>query len=166
VSGTPAGATDPIVVASASLMAASTRLFRRALDGADEAALRWRPFPGANPMLWIAGHATTVRASLLGVLGRPYPLEWSMLFSRGGTNDDEAAWPPLATIVEQWDAIAHQLKGRLPELTAEEIAAQVQAPSFDGTVRGTIQLISFHDAYHIGQLGYLRRQSGLERLVG
>jgi hypothetical protein len=50
VNATPAGATDPIVVASASLMAASTRLFRKALEGADEAALRWRPFPGANPM--------------------------------------------------------------------------------------------------------------------
>ena len=166
MNATPAGTTDPIVVASASLMAASTRLFRRALDGADEAALRWRPFPGANPMLWIAGHATTVRASLLGVLGRPYPLEWSKLFTRGGTNDDEASWPSLATIIEQWDAIAGRLRDRMPELTAEEIGAPVKAPSFDGTVRGTIQLISFHDAYHIGQLGYLRRQSGLERLVG
>ena len=161
-----AGATDPIVVASASLMAASTRLFRKALDGADETALRWRPFPGANPMHWIAGHTTTVRASLLGLLGRPYPLEWSKLFARGGTNDDEAAWPPLATIVEQWGAIAVRLKERMPELTADEIAAKVQVPSFDGTVRGTIQLISFHDAYHIGQLAYLRRKPGLERLTG
>jgi hypothetical protein len=166
VTATPAGAIDPIVVASASLMAASTRLFRRALDGADEAALRWRPFPGANPMHWIAAHTTTVRANLLGLLGRPYPLEWAKLFARGGTNEDEAAWPPLATIVEQWDAIAARLKERMPELTADEIAAKVQVPSFDGTVRGTIQLISFHDAYHIGQLAYLRRKPGLDRLVG
>ena len=160
------GATDPIVVASASLMAASTRLFRKALEGADEAALRWRPFPGANPMHWIAAHTTTVRANLLGLLGRPYPLEWSKLFARGGTNDDEAAWPPLPTIVEHWGAIAVRLKERMPELTADELAAKVHVPSFDGTVRGTIQLISFHDAYHIGQLAYLRRKPGLERLTG
>ena len=86
-------------------MAASTRLFRKALEGADQSALRWRPFPA-------------------------------------------------------------RLKERMHGLTADEISGKVQVPSFDGTVRGTIQLISFHDAYHIGQLAYLRRMPGLERLVG
>ena len=161
-------ASDPIVAGSAGLRTVSTRLFRRALEGAGEEALRWRPFPGANPMLWIAGHATSVRAGLLGQLGRPYPLEWAQYFRRGGTNVEEDRWPQVATIVEAWDAIAPRLEQRLGELTAEEVAAPAEpsAPSFDGTVRGTIQLVSFHDAYHIGQLAYLRRHSGLERLVG
>jgi hypothetical protein len=157
---------DPIVIGSASLMANSTRLFKRALDGADAECLLRRPFAGANPMLWIAGHATAARAALLGRLGRPFPLEWAQYFARGGTNVDEAKWPPVANIVEAWDAIASQIQERLPELSANELNAQVDGPTFDGTVRGMIQLIAFHDAYHIGQLGYLRRQSGLERLVG
>jgi len=149
------------------IVATSTRLFRRALDGADAQALRWRPFPGANPMLWIAGHATVVRSGMLRVLGRPHPIAWAPLFARGGTNHDEAQWPGIDAIVAEWDAIAPELEQRLAEFTPGELSADAQgAPSLDGTVLGVIQLAAFHDAYHIGQLGYLRRQADLPRLVG
>lgn len=158
---------DASIAPVAGIMAVSTRLFRTALDGADPEALRWRPFPGANPMHWIAGHATVVRAQLATGLGRPHPLAWADCFARGGTNDGEDRWPEIGAIVSEWDAISHALKDRLAELTAGELAASTDGrPSFDGTLRGSIQLVAFHDAHHIGQLGLLRRQSDLPRLVG
>src|SRR5580765_6670688 len=147
-------------------MAVSTRLFRRALDGADAAMLRHRPEPGSNPMHWIAGHATVVRARFATGLGRPNELPWSEHFRRGGTNDAEAQWPEIETIVAAWDALDPVLQQRLSELTTEDLAAPSNGVGFDGTVNGMIQLMAFHDAYHVGQLGYLRRLSGLDRLVG
>ena len=151
----------------AGIVATSTRPFRRALAGATTDELRRRPFPGANPMHWIAGHATVVRSGMLRVLGRPYLIAWAPLFARGGTNDNEAQWPGIDAIVAEWDAIAPALEQRLLEITPNELGGDADgAPSFDGTLLGVIQLAAFHDAYHIGQLGYLRRQADLPRLVG
>jgi len=157
---------EPRVQPISQIMAVSTRLFRKALEGADAAMLRRRLEPSANSMHWIAGHATVVRARFSAGLGRPHELEWNQHFRRGGTNDTEAQWPAIETIVAAWDAIDPILQQRLSELTAEDLAATSNGVGFDGTMNGLIQLMAFHDAYHVGQLGYLRRVSGLDRLVG
>lgn len=158
---------EPRVLPISQLMAVSSRLFRRALAGADHETLRRRPLPDSNPMHWIAGHATVVRARFAAGLGRPYELPWAVLFRRGGTNDAEAEWPSIETILAAWDEVDAVLQQRLSELTADDLAAaSPPGVGFDGTMNGLIQLMAFHDAYHVGQLGYLRRMSGLERLVG
>jgi hypothetical protein len=156
----------PQLAALAKMMATSDRLFLRALDGADREALHHRPGGAGNPMLWIAGHATTVRSQFLGGLGRPHPLAWGEEFRRGGSSVDESRWPEVAEIADAWQAIAPKLQERLGELTADELAATTPMPGLDDTLLGAITLIAFHDAYHVGQLGMLRAHAGLGRLVG
>jgi hypothetical protein len=157
---------EPLLVPIVQMMTVSSRLFRKSLEGVDSETLRRRPEPGANPMHWIAGHATVVRSGFSAALDRNYPLPWAEHFRRGGTNDTEPHWPPIETIVAAWDAIDPILQQRLRELTAEDVNAPTQAPGFNGTVLGMLELMAFHDVYHVGQLGYLRRLSGLDRLVG
>ena len=150
----------------ARVFAASDRLFVRALDGADRAALLRRPGGAGNPMLWIAGHATRVRSQFVGALGRPHPLGWGEQFNRGASSADESQWPDVSEILGAWTTIAASLHARLAEMSEDELLTMTEAPSLDGTMLGAISLIAFHDAYHVGQLGMLRAHAGLPRLAG
>ena len=150
----------------ARVFAASDRLFVRALEGADRAVLLRRPGGAGNPMLWIAGHATRVRAQFVGAIGEPHPLEWGDQFNRGGSSADDSKWPDASEVLAAWQRIAASLQSGLAGLSEDDLLATTAAPSLDGTLLGAVSLIAFHDAYHVGQLGMLRANAGLSRLVG
>lgn len=156
----------PQIEGLARVFAASDRLFVRALEGADRAALLRRAGGAGNPMLWIAGHATFARSQFVGMLGSPHPLVWGESFKRGASSADDSRWPEASEIIAAWDAIAASLQSRLAALPEDDLLATTEAPSLDGSLLGAVSLLAFHDAYHIGQLGLLRAHAGLTPLVG
>ncbi len=158
---------EPELARIAQLYATASRLFPRALDGVADAHLRERPVDGGNPMHWIAGHATGVRARLAARIGAGLPPAWTPVFARGGTNDNEPEWPPIETILAAWSEVSQSLANRFERMTADELRAPAApSPGLDDTLLGAIGLVAFHDAYHIGQLGHLRARYGYARLVG
>lgn len=141
------------------------RLFHKALEGlTPEQALGRRD--GANPILWIAAHTVTVRASFSGGLGAPIDVPWGRLFPRGGEVRDEASWPTLAQVRAKWDEVHGAFMANVETLTAAQLAAKTPVPGLDDTVLGVLGLAALHDAYHVGQLAAARRLHGLDRLVG
>jgi uncharacterized damage-inducible protein DinB len=40
------------------------------------------------------------------------------------------------------------------------------SPSFDGTIGGMVSFLAMHETYHVGQVVYLRRLLGHDRVVG
>jgi hypothetical protein len=136
-----------------------TNLVRRALADVDEAALYRQPGPHSNPMLWMAGHLTQFRARIVRVLGSERPVPWEELFRTGSRLHEPSAYPRITEIEALWGELSEELIGRLEALTAAELDAtpRVRVPSTDGTVAGALALFAFHEGYHVGQLGYLRR---------
>jgi len=47
-----------------------------------------------------------------------------------------------------------------------ERPSPVQLPAADGTLRGFIAFLSFHETYHVGQAAYLRKWLGFPGMVG
>ena len=39
-------------------------------------------------------------------------------------------------------------------------------PTFNGKLSGTVAFYAFHDAYHVGQIGYLRKWLGYGKTIG
>ena len=39
-------------------------------------------------------------------------------------------------------------------------------PSFDGKISGLVAFLAFHEAYHVGQVTYLRKWLGYGQSVG
>jgi len=136
-----------------------TNLVRRALAGVDEEALYRQPGPHSNPMLWVAGHLTHFRGRLVRILGSERPVPWEELFQTGSRLHEPSDYPRIEEIEALWGELSEELLGRLQTLTPAELDAplRVRAPSTDGTVAGALALFAFHEGYHIGQLGYLRR---------
>ena len=159
---------DSQIESSAHQYGVSTSLFEMALDGLSEKELLQSVGDDSNPMIWIVGHLTSSRSSLLNLLGHEHKVPWGGLFARGATVDDPGQYPPMAEMLAIWKETTAALTARFEALTDEELSAESPRnfPVPDKTIRGAISFMAYHEAYHVGQMAYLRKWLGKGSLVG
>jgi uncharacterized damage-inducible protein DinB len=144
-------------------------LLARALDSLTDDELWQRPTDKNNPMLWIAGHVVQTRASILKLLGEPFDTGWGDLFQRGvALKDDRARYPSPREIDPVMRDITVRLHAKLAALDDQQLASPATGPSLPGaqTVADQIAFFAFHEAYHVGQLAYIRKALGYPALAG
>ena len=155
----------PRIADQAAMQQTGTQVLHRAFDGLSDDQLRRRGSEVNNNMLWIAAHITTVRIHMAHMLGLEIVNPWGGRYNRGSQFGEVEA--PAAAILAKFDEVSEALQKRYPQLTDAELGASSEGfPSTDKTVGGSIHFLTFHDAYHIGQLGFLRKQVGAANLVG
>ena len=140
-------------------------LFLRSLEGLSDAETAER-VGKQNSILWVAAHMVAVRHGFLKGFGGQADVPWAAQFPRGGRYEDVRDWPTLADVRARWDLVHSAFLGQLETMTNEQLAAETRIPGLDKTLLGAVGLAAMHDAYHIGQIGLLRRNYGLDRLVG
>jgi uncharacterized damage-inducible protein DinB len=124
------------------------------------------PSPGGNCANWVLGHLVATRSGFLRALGgEPVWSEpESEPYRRHGPpirNAEEAK--PLAEIWKAYDLSQERLLKTVSALTPEKLAEKDPAGFAerpDQTVGSLLVLLGFHDAYHAGQTGMLRRLVG------
>jgi uncharacterized damage-inducible protein DinB len=153
---------EPAVQTLADQFRVVTNAYLKTLDGIDRDALLTRPGARSNSLLWVAGHLVQSRARLINVLGGTRDLPWPELFRTGSTVVDPGSYPDAAAIIEQWRDLTEELMRRLEALGPADLSkdAPPRVASPDGSVRGAIALFAFHEGYHVGQLGFLRKWLG------
>ena len=160
---------DPVVASHSQLLAIQSTLVNRALSSLNEEETWTPPAAGANSVGWLLGHITWARNGLLTCLGgEPEAVPGAKLFERGAQVADRSAYPDTAAIVQALKTVNQKLKARMESITDAELAApsRVPTPSPDKTVRGVAAFLVFHDAYHVGQIGYAMKVLGKAGLVG
>jgi uncharacterized damage-inducible protein DinB len=149
------------------LMDIVDNLYAKALHGLDPAELTRTPSENSNPMVWMAGHLAQSRARLGRLLGVEHEVPWPALFRQGSAPPESERYPALADIRREWDQAGAALRTRLRSMSDAELHGdlEVKIPSTDGTLRGAIVFALFHEGYHVGQMGYLRRALGKDRIA-
>ncbi len=145
----------------------TTNLFIKAMSGIEPERAMIRPGPVSNPLLWLAGHLTHFRSRLLTVLGVPRDFPWGSVFDTGAKVGPAEIYPKPEEIVAVWEEISELLFDRLAALTPEDLNAPPSArvPTTDATLRGAIGYFSLHEAYHVGQMGYVRKWLGMTPII-
>lgn len=142
-----------------------TRLYSNALSGISETESTQRENDYVNNIKFIAGHLLNTRVGFLTQLtgGQPDG-SYADQFGRGVKLDPSANYPSLDQITSRWRETADGISQGLANLPAEALAAPapVQTPIGDETMRGLFSFLLSHEAYHIGQLGLLRKMIGKE----
>jgi len=131
-----------------------------------EESLR-QPEPAGNCMNWVVGHVLHVYAQLLTQLGQTPVLSVDELqrYARGSEPiRDGTEALQFERLVEAWDASWERVDAGLAALTPEALAAP-GVPGFGENVRDLLGFIFFHQAYHSGQAGILRRIAGREGAI-
>ena len=149
------------------LMDVVDNLYAKALHGLDPTELTRTPSELSNPMIWMAGHLAQSRVRLARLLGVDQAVPWPSLFQRGAPPPESGSYPALAEIRRAWDDAGKALRARLAAMSEAELFGdlEVKIPSTDGTLRGAIVFALFHEGYHVGQMGYVRRALGKDRIA-
>ena len=125
------------------------------------------PAPAGNCLNWVLGHLVATRSELLrGLGGEPV---WSQAecerYKRHGPPIRRAGEArPLEEIWSAYDASQERILEVVSKLTPQRLAEKAPfSPSKNPkeTVGSLLSAFAFHDAYHTGQTGVLRRISGM-----
>ncbi|MGH7657663.1 MAG: DinB family protein [Gemmatimonadales bacterium] len=130
-----------------------------------------RPAPAGNCLNWVVGHLLAVYGNALALLGQERVLEEEVLkrYDRGSPPiENPADALEFSELMKAWDETSRRIDSGLAALTPETLdqpAADSPSGNPDETVRTLVSTIMFHQAYHAGQLGVLRRIAGREGAI-
>ncbi|MEW5995047.1 MAG: DinB family protein [Candidatus Zixiibacteriota bacterium] len=131
-----------------------------------------QPQPGGNCLNWVLGHIVHSRNQAITALGQrtPYPKDRFARYQQGTPPlTDPSEVMRFEELMECFADLQEYLTKALDAMTPEQLA---QKASFsptgnpDETIGSLLAGFAFHEAYHVGQLGLLRRIAGKPNLLG
>ena len=146
----------------------NNNLVARALDSLSDEDIWRQPSGSGNPLGWIVGHLTETRAGLLSEMGVTFDCGWSRTFQRGSALQDRAGYPARAAIETAWQSTHPAMRHAFAHVGADRLAAPVSRRPVPGVERliDLIAFCGFHESYHVGQIGFIRKQLGHSSIAG
>jgi uncharacterized damage-inducible protein DinB len=140
------------------------RIFTQHAEGIAHSESCSAPPGGGNSLNWVLGHIVASRNDVLEVLGEsPIWTETEAApYARGSAGTlgpaDARPLPEILAALERSHAV---IRARLEPMTAVEF----ERPSGKETVGSRLAFLQFHESYHAGQVGLLRRMLGREGVI-
>jgi uncharacterized damage-inducible protein DinB len=125
-----------------------------------------QPQPGGNCMNFVVGHLVNIYDKVLPMVGQqPVMGDAVSRYARGAAAlHDPAEAVQLSELLAAFDTQTERFQAGLATLTPEALERPMPGPDSKGelteTVRSLLGTILFHQAYHAGQTGLLRRIAG------
>ncbi len=118
---------------------------------------------GGNTLNWVLGHIVASRNGIFALLGEPpvWTESEAEPYVRGAAQLDPTRAHPLPAILAALESSQARLMARLETLTDGELAAE----HGQSTVAKQLAFLQFHETYHVGQTGLLRRLAGKEGVI-
>ena len=123
-----------------------------------------QPAPGGNCLNWVLGHIMANRNAILRLLGDEpiWSSEKAAPYERGSKPLTDAAMSVrLPEILQDLDRSQERIQAGLGRLRDEDL----EAGSGDTRLGAKLAFFQFHEAYHAGQVGLIRRLIGKEGII-
>lgn len=141
------------------------------VDGVSQEESLIQPSPGGNCLNWVVGHLACIYNKMLPLLGQEPVADEATLkrYDRGAPPvRDAAEAQELRELMDVFEKATDRVDAGLAGLAPE--ALDRKAPFSPGddpneTVRSLLSTVFFHQAYHAGQTGILRRIAGKEGAI-
>jgi len=172
MSNTPTSESTSDIISAAAPIAGLyqvvSQLIEKSLADLKDEHLHARPNERTNPIHWIFGHMIDARYEVARILGAKAEHSFGKMFSMGEEVTDPADYPSLEELRESFKTINSILDERFKSVTDGEYHAEAPHafPGQEKTIAGCVTFLSFHEAYHVGQIAMIRKSFGYEKLVG
>ena len=125
-----------------------------------------RPERGGNCLNWVLGHIVVYRGTVLKLIGHQpvFEGERAQPYLRGSHPDGTEPYLDLATLRGLLSDAHQELIPVVSIMTEEDLARDVpqefNRPPLAGSIGSALMRLNFHESYHAGQIGLLRRIVG------
>jgi uncharacterized damage-inducible protein DinB len=131
------------------------------------------PESGGNCINWVLGHIISARGMMLLVTGAGTPIfseAEAALFARGSAalkaGDEGVHLDRLkAALEESQKKLIPALQGMGDDVLAADVPEKFKRPPLTGSLGGALARLCYHEGYHNGQIGILRRLAGREAAI-
>lgn len=127
-------------------------IFQNALDKIDDEMALQRPSEQVNHINWLLGHLVTCRYMLANNIGLKIEDPNGKLYFSPIT---DGPYPKIAEVVSLWKEIGPALLDYMSALSPDELLADL---GNGATKKDIIQFFAYHEAYHLGQIGFACKQ--------
>lgn len=116
----------------------------------------------ANHAQWLLGHLAATRLWALRLLGLASEKEaWETHFGQGTPPSPQGDDIAPELLREAFGKAGERLRAHLASATpAQAEATMAEFPDGSRTMNGGVHFLHFHESYHLGQIGLLRRVTG------
>lgn len=141
----------------------------RCAEGITQEESLIKPGNEGNCMNWVLGHLVRVYDDVMPLVGQKSSGEFER-YERGGSplkNGEGAA--DISALRQAWNEKAKRFEDGLATLTAKQLEAPAPFSPMNNpkeTVSSLLSMMLFHQAYHAGQMGLLRRVAGKNGVLG
>jgi len=143
----------------------------RNLDGVTHDESLHAPEPGGNCLNWVLGHVVVSRNLILTLAGATPVMtgEKVAVYQRGSMPSKAEEHVDIATLRSLFDDSQRQLIPALSGMTEEALAhgipEQFRRPPLTGSIVDGLTRLHYHEGYHNGQIGLLRRVAGKQGAI-
>lgn len=131
------------------------------------------PEPDGNCINWVLGHIISARGMMLLLTGAGAQLlsdAEAAVFQRGSaamkSGEDAVNLDKLkAALDESQKLLIPAIQALSDETLASEVPEKFKRPPLTGTIGQALATLNYHEAYHNGQIGLLRRLAGKQGAI-
>lgn len=142
------------------------RLYNNVMQGFSDEETNRRLYNGTkmNHVKYLAGHLLNSQYGLALTAGLDVKVKWNDLFAVMGQSEakDDFPYPSIEEIKTEWNQLYEPTRNGLEQLSDENLNETAHSP-FNQVAKSKGELWAFinhHIAFHIGQIGILRRGFG------
>ncbi len=128
----------------------------------EQANTRLRDTEGAT-IAWSIGHLIDYRHQVMNMFGSTIERDFEETFCKKGASDG-SDYPDIKALKEKWDSLINGFEEVLNQVTDEQLQAPVnkEAMHDERTLLDVIAFYNWHEAYHMGVVGAIRKKLGLK----
>ena len=126
-----------------------------------DAIRRSRNGEGAS-ISWITGHLLDYRHQVMNLFGANKEREYRIMFNAKGASDG-SDYPDISELLTKWNLVHVELEGEMEKVTDKQLNARIEnglSLHHEKTILDTLIFYMWHESYHIGALGMIRRMMG------
>jgi uncharacterized damage-inducible protein DinB len=149
------------------VLSINNAMYLRALAGMDQESAERRLNARTNSLAFVACHVLDARYYLMRMCGHEMTNPWREMFDAAQDVSDMKEFPPVYELATVWDEVHEATMAHLEGLSAADLDADSSHgfPFEDRSVLGVITFLTFHEAYHVGQMGLIRKYLGFDSVV-
>ncbi len=142
---------------------AATEQFREAVRGMSSEEALTRINGVTNHAAYISLHLIDARCFVVRLLGGECSHGFEAVTDGARTVEDIPEYPAMGEIEAAWERVSEVLLTHLRDAHPEILrgAPPFRFPVDDETVLGAVTFLAHHEAYHLGQLGLIRKALGM-----